>query len=152
MKAEISQITTLRSKEHLQNANVSSVNIAWHLDHIFLTINSVYETVKTSDPNNYKSAFNLPKLILFTTKHIPRGQAKSSDKIRPQGAVTSEILDKHMETALSNLALLDSLPKNSNFTHPYFGQLHREDAKRFLKIHTQHHLKICRDILKASNE
>jgi hypothetical protein len=57
-------------------------------------------------------------------------------------------LDAALDRAsLSVLNLLNQSP-NQYFTHPMFGDLNTKLAARFLWIHTEHHLKIARDILK----
>lgn len=148
MDDEMEILTNLRSKVNDQNTKVSSAPVGWHLDHLLLTINSVYETLKKSDTLDYNPGFNMPRIVMFSLDFIPRGRAKSPEKVRPKDNVTLAIIEDHLQTALVNLKRFDSLPKNSNFIHPYIGQLNRESAKRFLKIHMQHHLKICNDIIK----
>jgi hypothetical protein len=43
---------------------------------------------------------------------------------------------------------IEFLEGASNFIHPVYGQLNKKQTKRLLEVHTRHHLKIVRDILK----
>ncbi len=150
LNEEIEKIVHLKSKHHVLNKEVSSADISWHLDHMLLVINRIYEALEKSDPSAYESGFNLPRIIMFSTKYIPRGRAKSPNVVRPKDTITLAVIEDHLKSAQLNLQKFDALPEKSNFVHPFIGQLNREGAKRFIKIHTQHHLKICNDILKAS--
>ena len=47
---------------------------------------------------------------------------------------------------------MKELHANSNFKHPYFGVLNLKMTKRFLEIHTNHHLKIIKEILQSNNK
>ncbi|MFN8364825.1 MAG: hypothetical protein U0T78_06125 [Cloacibacterium normanense] len=38
--------------------------------------------------------------------------------------------------------MIKNLPSQSYIEHPYFGHLDVKQTLKFLKIHTQHHLKI----------
>lgn len=152
LNEEIEEIVHLKSNRSIRNTEVSSADISWHLDHMLLVINRIYEALEKSDPNAYKASFNVPRIMMFSFKSIPRGRAKSPDLVRPKDSITLAIIEGHLKNAQLNLEKFDSLPENSNFVHPFIGQLNREQSKRFIKIHTQHHLKICNDILKASGK
>ncbi|XLS28840.1 hypothetical protein ACJD0Z_16780 [Flavobacteriaceae bacterium M23B6Z8] len=152
MEAEMKHLEELRFNEKNIEEDVSSAPVAWHLDHILLTINGIYKTLKESDTTNYHSSLNIPRVVMFSLNFIPRGRAKSPERVRPKDDVDLITIEKHLEEALQNLNRFDSLPENANFIHPYIGQLNREGAKRFLKIHTRHHLKICDDIILSKKE
>jgi hypothetical protein len=79
--------------------------------------------------------------------NIPRGKAKAPKQVLPVDAIAIEDLQNKLALAKSNIALLEKLHKNSFFTHPYFGDLNLKAAIWFLKLHTQHHLKIVNDII-----
>jgi hypothetical protein len=55
---------------------------------------------------------------------------------------------KSIHDAHANLALLAKAGKNQYFTHPIFGDLNTEQTFKFLGVHTNHHLKIIKDIVK----
>ncbi|MEM8999401.1 MAG: DUF1569 domain-containing protein [Bacteroidota bacterium] len=130
------------------NIEVSKVPVAWHLDHSLRTINEIYKAVKNSDPEQYRSDINLGRsLVLFTNK-IPRGKAKAPTIVVPPDTIYTDSLQLHFNEAWTTMKAYDSLPKKAFFTHPYLGFLKKRTAKRFIEIHTEHHLKIIRDILK----
>ena len=57
--------------------------------------------------------------------------------------LTAEILSP---IAKNSLVDLETLNANSYFTHPYFGDLNLKKTIWFLNLHTNHHLKIIKDI------
>lgn len=85
------------------NPDISSADIAWHLDHMLKAINSIFIALG----NQIRISLNLT----------------------------------------STLKELFSLNQNQYFSHYIFGILNRDKTLRFIEIHTNHHLKIVRDIL-----
>lgn len=130
------------------NQAISKVNVAWHIDHSLLTINTIYKEMKASNPEDYKGSFNMGRTMMFIFNQIPRGRAESPDRVRPPDIITLNELNAQLALAKANIQRFDSLPRKSHFTHPYIGTLNRKRAKKFLVIHTKHHLSIIKDILR----
>lgn len=130
------------------DSKVSKVHVGWHLAHSLKVINVVCDALKTSSPENFRSQFNLKREIVFALGSFPRGKAKAPKGVIPEGEVKLEDLLINHKRAKKNISEYDSLNKNNYFNHPYFNQLNKIQAKRLLEVHTKHHLKIIREILK----
>ncbi len=135
-------------KRDVLNPKVSKVDVAWHLDHSLKTINRICKALENSNPEEYKSSFNFSRLCVFAWGDFPRGIAKAPKVVRPPEKILTENLYVQLEEAKENLKKIESLDENVHFEHPYFNVINKGQTKRFLKIHTYHHLKIIEDILK----
>lgn len=80
---------------------------------------------------------------------FPRGKAKAPRQVLPEGEIILNDLIDQLALAKKNLAGFNSLDQNNYFEHPYFNQLNKIQAKRLLEVHTKHHLKIIKDIMKG---
>ena len=96
---------------------------------------------------DFKPKSSFRKTIILFTKKIPRGVAKAPKGTRP---VLEDITNEHLQSRISNVRkLLEAIPSLSShhfFPHPFFGDLKLKQAIRFLEIHTNHHLKIMREM------
>lgn len=134
--------------EQWESANpaVSASSVGWHLLHNLQVINSVVATLAASNPEEYAPKHSFVKWFVLLTKKIPRGKARAPKAVVPE-MISKEALDAALDRAsLSVLNLLNQQPKQF-FSHPIFGDLNTRQTQRFLWIHTEHHLKIVRDIL-----
>ena len=57
-------------------------------------------------------------------------------------------LQESLKNTYQAITYLKDCEANQYFMHPFFGQLNKKQTIKFLEIHTEHHLKIIRDILK----
>ena len=130
------------------NPNVSNSTIGWQIDHCLLVINGIIGQIEISDPLKYQPKWTFPKFMVFTTGKIPRGKAKAPKVVIPTQVATQEELFAKLAAAKNNVLKLDSFSENQFFNHPYFKDLNVKQTKKFLMIHTKHHLKIIEDILK----
>lgn len=128
------------------NPDISRADIAWHLDHMLKVINGIYHSISQSDPEQFKPDFNFKRKIIFTIGNIPRGKGKSPKSVLPPEKIKTKDIVKQLDQAKENLMNVNSLKKDQYFSHYIFGILNKEKTKRFLEIHTNHHLKIVRDI------
>lgn len=145
------QILLLESyilKRDTHNPKISKADVAWHVDHSLKTINRICEALEGSDPAKFKSNFSFSRLCIFAWGDFPRGVAKAPKSVRPPEDITTENLYLQLEEAKQNLKRIESLDEKAHFKHPYFKTIDKGQTKRFLKIHTGHHLKIIKDILK----
>ncbi|TJY38013.1 DUF1569 domain-containing protein [Pontimicrobium aquaticum] len=133
-----------------RNAKVSTSDVAWQIDHSLKVINLVCDTLLKSNPEDYKRNFNTWRLLLFTIGYFPRGKVKAPKFVRPPEIISIEDLNVQIQTAYQNIEKLKSADKHAHFKHFVFGVLHKKRTIRFLQLHTNHHLKIIRDILNSN--
>lgn len=129
------------------NLEVSQVTVAWHLDHCLKTVNKIYDSLAASNPEQFKRSTNIPKIMSLTMNYIPRGRAQSPDVVRPPEIILTKDIEAQLIEAREKVGKALELDENAHFTHPVFGTIARGNALRFWEVHTEHHLKIIRDIL-----
>ena len=133
------------------NFLVSQSTVGWQIEHSLLTINGIITAIQNSNPKEYSWQFSFMKWIILATKKIPRGKAKAPKVVVPKEGVTIANLEQHLAKAIDAIKALEFVSKNHFFKHPYFGNLKKKQTILFLEIHTHHHLKIIRDIVRTAN-
>ncbi len=131
-----------------RNSTVSNASVGWHLEHNLKVITQIISALEKSNPADYKWKFNLTRTLILLVNTIPRGRGKAPKVVLPEGDITLESLKNHFDKARHLIAKFDNLHPNSFFKHPYFGDLNLKTTKQFLILHTNHHLKIIKDIIK----
>ncbi|MDT0606592.1 DUF1569 domain-containing protein [Croceitalea rosinachiae] len=144
---ELAEIENYISKRDSKNTAVSQADVAWHLDHMLKTINRISEAVEKSNPEEYVYGFSIQQVVVHTSGMIPRGAAQSPQNVRPPQVIVTDSIYIQLQEAKQNITQLNSFDKNAYFDHPVFNKLDRDQTRRFLAIHTKHHLKIIKDIL-----
>ena len=151
LKEQIATLEKMIDHLELSETQVSAKGIDWHVDHMLKVIIKVSNVLKNSDPLVYQRKYNLLRSVIFVSGKIPRGKGKAPKSVLPPEVILKEDLFLQIKEARKNLNEMKDLPAKSNFKHPYFGVLNLKMAQRFLDIHTNHHLKIIREILQSNN-
>jgi hypothetical protein len=133
------------------NFLVSQSTVGWQIEHSLLTINGIITAIQNSDPIKFRRNSSIMKWIILATKKIPRGKAKAPKVVVPKEFITRADLEQHLAKARNAITTLELISKDHFFTHPYFGDLKKKQTILFLEIHTHHHLKIIRDIVRSAN-
>jgi hypothetical protein len=129
------------------NTVVSKSSVGWHLEHSLKTIDQIVTACKKSDSTTYRWKFKLNRYIIIDVLHkIPRGKARAPKVVQPEGEISKESLQLHLEKVQQNLENWKDLNENCYFFHPFFGDLNKKSTEKFLVLHTKHHLKIIEDI------
>ncbi|MBC7642606.1 MAG: DUF1569 domain-containing protein [Flavobacterium sp.] len=129
--------------------DISKSDIAWQIDHSLKVINGIIFQLKNSNPKDYNWTFNLKRLLVFTLNKIPRGKATAPKSVQAFERIYETYLIDQIEISKKLISDIENLDKNCNFKHPYFDILNKKQTIKFLNIHTNHHLKIIKDILKV---
>ncbi len=145
---QLADLESYITKHSMLNNSVSAVPVGWHIEHCLLVIEAIIEQVGISDPNNYKWQFNKLRLIVFTLNKIPRGKAKAPGIVLPKD-YSAESLLEHLQNIKLRVTDLQTMQPKQYFKHPMFGHLHLKATTKFLQIHTLHHMKIMRDVIKT---
>lgn len=146
--ALITEMENYISSHEKTNPTVSNATVGWQIAHSLKVINTIIDALKLSNPTAYKWKFNKMRFVLMLIGKIPRGKAKAPKAVQPSEEITTESLKEQMEKVRSKLQNWNSIDKNAHFPHPYFGDLNKKTTIKFLGLHTNHHLKIIKDILK----
>ncbi|MFK7971787.1 MAG: hypothetical protein AB8F95_15580, partial [Bacteroidia bacterium] len=132
-----------------KNTEVSEAAVSWHIDHIFFFFFQIYKTLEQSEVSNYRSEFNMKRSFVFGFNTLPRGKITAPESVRPKENVDIDTIQMHYDQALATVEKLSILPENKHLDHAVLGTMNRDKTIKFLTIHTEHHLKIIRDILKG---
>lgn len=130
------------------NTAVSKASVGWHIEHSLKVLTQIVDAIEKSDSNAYKWRFNLIGALVLGLNTIPRGKGKAPKTVVPEGNITIDTLKNHVEKTRLMIKKLEILHPNQYFKHPYFGDMNVKPTKKFLGIHTNHHLKIIKDIIK----
>jgi hypothetical protein len=130
------------------NQAVSEGNVGWHIVHSCLVINSVCGAVLKSDASKFIKKFSIKAFLVLLLNSFPRGKAKAPSFTLPSEELNPASILKSIQAARASIETLAKAGKNQYFTHPIFGDLNTGQTFKFLGVHTNHHLKIIKDILK----
>jgi len=148
LDAIVPELATYIPKYNQSKTAISEAAVGWHIEHCLLVIKQITSTVAQSEPKLYKYKFNMSRFFIFLSKTIPRGKAKAPKVVIPSDNITADSLQESLTNTYQAITYLKDCEANQYFIHPFFGQLNKKQTIKFLEIHTEHHLKIIRDILK----
>ncbi len=130
------------------NKAISEGNVGWHIVHSCLVINSVCGAVCKSDPSKFIKKFSFKAFLVLLLNSFPRGKAKAPSFTLPSEELSPASILKSIQASRASIEALAKADKNQYFTHPIFGDLNTGQTFKFLAVHTNHHLKIIKDIVK----
>lgn len=126
---------------------VSHASVYRHIDHVLRSTCILLQW--TSCVSVSKKWFNPVFWVIMSFGWIPRWKAKS-----PIWTYTTELItqDSLYELLHQVEKLIDTYEDSlvTGYVHPDFGLISGPDTIKFAAIHIYHHLKIIRDIKKAS--
>ncbi len=140
------------------NEAVSGWSAAHHLYHIWFANGkslaaALYAAEGRGTP---EGAPNEAGRIMLERGAIPRNRLNAPAMVQPPDdldrAALQEALDRSREKLDAIEARLDALPASEGrLPHPRMGSLNAEEWLRFVRIHSEHHHAIVRDILGDSD-
>jgi len=133
-----------------RNDKISNSSIGWQIDHSLKVVNASSNAYLTSEAKKYKPKFSFVKFFILTFKYIPRGKSKAPKLVNNKESISLGKIEEQMILANDNLNKVAQADANLYFLHPIFGHLNKKEYANFLEIHTAHHLKIIKDILKSN--
>ena len=110
------------------------------------------KVIRDSDPEDYKPKFNIYKSLLLPMNYFPRGKVRAPKSVRPQDQFSEQQLRDKIAGVKLFFSDYEQLYANAHFKHPIFGHINKKKAIRFMEVHSEHHLKIIRDILSVRDK
>lgn len=149
---QLKEIEILIPQMQSLQPEVSAVPVGWHLSHSLKVIYNVLKAIEKSDPLEYKKKFNFKRLLVLATGKFPRGKVRAPSSVLPDADLNPGKLGHQLEKAKQKSVGFEHLPKKAFFKHPFLNDLNRNQTIRFLVVHTEHHLKIAREIIAGSRK
>ena len=134
----------------LLNPQISKAAVGWHIEHSLLVLNAIINGLQKTDPAQYKATFDWRRQVVLVLGIIPRGKIKAPTAVRPVETYNENSLQQHLAKVKANLENVNRLSPDHFFTHPFLGDFKLAPALKFMQIHTRHHLKIIRDIIRSN--
>jgi len=147
IKQHLNYIEMVVSEHQVKNSSVSSSTVGWQIDHSLKVINNVIAYLKTA-PTDKAPKINIYGRLFLGINYIPRGKGKAPELVLPQDNITKKTLNSQLIEANENIQAIPSIDARVTFKHAYFGILDLRQSIRFIEVHTNHHVKIIKDILK----
>jgi hypothetical protein len=148
LENKLNSIENYISDFEKKNEKISKATVGWHLDHSLKVINAVISSMEKSDPNLYKDNFKFLGKLLLSLNFFPKGKAKAPKYVLPPDVILKEEIVSQLKLAKENIQKIEELDNNAFFKHPLFGNVNKNRVLPFLNAHTNHHLKIIKNILK----
>lgn len=148
LEKELDRLEAYIDQRDSLSSEVSAVPVAWHLDHMLKLVIAINGALQYSDPAQYHYRFKPVRSVVFTMGRFPRGVAESPASVRPPETILTKDIYAQLATARALLSSFADMDKKQSFNHPIFGLLNRRRTVKFINIHTRHHLRIVRDILR----
>ena len=149
LRTQLLELENKIKDQEILNTMVSKSSVGWHIEHTLLVMNLTIESILKSNPENYKWTFNFYRIMVFKMNKIPRGKVRAPKAVRPTEFFTTNSLKEHLELIKLNVEKLNTLNAKSYFPHPFMGDLNLKSTIRFLKLHTQPHINIMREIMES---
>jgi len=132
---------------------VSGWSVAQQIDHLLKVLSGALGRLQApGEP--LAAGINWTGRLLLGVGRLPRGVAqapRATAGLERSGAelrsAADEVRERLAEVRAGGAVLVDRRPR---VRHPYFGGLSALQAIRFLAVHTDHHLRIVREILRAT--
>ena len=150
LSRQITELQTYVNQENKQDPSVSKVGTYWHLDHGLNVINGITGYLKDSNPTDYYPKRSFLKTAIMWSGYMPRGKARAPKGTVSNEEITQESLINKFNYSWKSIELLESMSEDKTFKHPMFGWMKKRKTIKFITIHTNHHLKIIKDITKQS--
>ena len=151
LKALLIELENKIENQEILNPIVSKSSVGWHIEHALLVMNLTIASILKSNPENYKRTLNFNRIMVFVMNKIPRGKVRAPKLVQPLEDFTAYSLKEHIEKSRRNLEKLSTLNANHYFEHPFMGHLKLKSTIRFIKLHTQHHITIIKEITESKN-
>lgn len=149
---QIAELVSLIPQMDIKSSEVSSATVGWQINHALLVLIGSFKALIKSDPSKYEWRFNKNRSYLKVANKIPRGKIRAPKIVAPPENLDKAVILEAIENAKSILARGKTLDKNAHFQHPFIGILNLKNSFWFIELHTQHHLNIIEDILKANKK
>ncbi|MEO8215528.1 MAG: DinB family protein [Acidobacteriota bacterium] len=155
IERQLEQILSLTERSdtdlNIPRESVSAWSPAEHLDHSLKVCSGILESVITAEPVKSRPITLVGRIVLFIGV-IPRGRGRAPERYTPVRASGEEI--RHSAGVVGELVRRAAgSPLGASrapvVRHPVFGGLSVGQTLRFAEIHTAHHMKIVRDILRT---
>jgi hypothetical protein len=145
----LNELELLIASADVRAPAVSGWSVGQQIEHTLLTIRGVVAELVKGKSRTQPPKPTLMGRAILAVGRIPRGRGESPIAVLPRSTPGQRELSVLLKRCRESVRHLAAVHDENTFLHPIFGRLDKKGSIRFLSIHTAHHLRIIRDIVKA---
>jgi len=152
LTGQLDELEGYLSKTANVNDSVSAWSVGQQIEHTLSALSAMSVALRRGRNEADDRRPNRFLAMVLESGTIQRGRVKAPKAMLPSELPEEKALQRLILKTRKRVSVLEELPPEASFVHHILGPMHRNEALLFMTIHTEHHLKIIRDILQEAPE
>lgn len=149
LNSQIDELETLAASALIRKESVSNWSVGQQIEHSLIAISGMILALRKEHPGIGSRSPNMYRDTVMATKQFPRGKIEAPAISRPSEDPDPAFLGRLIVKTRNRVGNPLDISESATLIHPIMDVMYRDEAIEFMTIHTEHHLKIVREILAA---
>jgi hypothetical protein len=147
LNGQLTELDNFTNSALVGRDSISKWSVGQHIEHSLIAISGMILALRKEHPGTGSRAANLYRDTVMQSKEFPRGAIEAPAISRPSDNPSQEFLARLILKTRNRLGNPLAISEKATLIHPIMDVMYRNEALEFMTIHTEHHLKIIREIL-----
>ncbi|NQV72541.1 hypothetical protein HQ496_05420 [bacterium] len=147
LNQQLTELDGFTNMTLIRQETISKWSVGQHIEHSLIAISGMILALRKEHPGTGSRAPNVYRDSVMEAKQFPRGAIEAPAISRPSESPDQKFLQRMLIKTSNRVGNPLEISQKATLIHPIMNVMYRDEAIEFMTIHTEHHLKIIRDIL-----